>query len=767
MCRSRFLTWTVAFFFLASCHAISTGESNELSAEAVTQLIRSAASGESLSSDSQQAIKQLKQLGLDKHVLPLLKDRANTQEAIRRQLEATRVLQRSEYTESLDTLGQCLSMNPWHSYGQKIEADDYWRLKRALIATIYKLTGDASPVDDASSNEAIAAAIPPTLRYVSARKPAGARQVALPADDPRNNIQIKLHVDKKEWLLGEPVLLHYEAKNLGDEPVLVSFGGDYHTWAGRPLRFKVIVIDEAGNLVDDPNPSRNCRGGFGGGSNLGLGETHWAYVALWRSCAILNPGTYKIRVYHDLGWDGNHYFSKIVATHPPLKSHFAPVLETTLTFREPTEAEARELVARMLDMPKNPDYTMGGRAGSFGDMAALIQRIYLPILLEFIEQGRHECLTAIGAMPYPKATAALIALTKNDEPKVREMAIKELLSRLPHASLFAKRRRWLAERAWRDTHRKPALELGWQLLGNQQRESQLQGSTILSACGLAEDMPRYLEIFDQTIEHYRNDPVEQDSYLRPAQACNSLLGTGDELLERGAAPPATADSPAEGLIMLKAMARDESFRPDGWQKTVASLLQHPIPFVRAVTLDMIPSAEAHRFEDLLIRLLNDKNTPVQAAACHVAAKLELPAAAEPLLKVLQNATNTWLIGDAYDAATKCGVTPDRVTEICIQRLGEPARQLADSSELQRKLFGLLLNILDRKNGGGGESQVDWSATKKLQPRWQKLLESNRPHIAAGGRLTIGKPPVTHELFPHGYHLRLDDGSQWPDWSKIE
>jgi len=763
MCRSRFLTWTVAFFFLASCHAISTGESNELSAEAVTQLIRSAASGESLSPDSQQAIDQLKQLGLDKHVLPLLLDRALTQESVQLQLAATRVLLRCESTEALDALGHCLSINNRWSPA----TDDHWQLKRELIAAIYQLSERTGPVDDTSSKEAIVAAIPPTLRYISARKPAGARQVALPADDPQNHVQLKLHVDKREWLLGEPVLLHYEAKNLGDEPVLVSFGGDSRTWPSRSLRFKVIVIDEAGNLVDDPNPYRDCHGGPGGESNLGLGETHWAYMALWRSCAILNLGTYKIRVYHDLGWDGNDYFSQISATHPPLKPHFAPVLETTLTFREPTEAEARELVARMLDMPKHPDHTMNERAGPFGDMAALNQRFYLPILLDFIEQGRHECLTAIGAMPYPEATAALITLTKHDAPEVRKLATTELLRRLPNAPRSWDQQRWLAKRAWRDTHRKPALELGWQLLGNQQRESQLQGSTILFACGLAEDMPRYLEIFNQAIEHYRNDPVEQNRYLRPSQACSSLLSTGDELLERGAAPPAIADNPAEGLIMLKAMARDESFRPDGWQKTVETLLQHPIPFVRAVTLDRIPSAEAHRFEDLLIRLLNDKNTPVQAAACHVVAKLELPAAAEPLLKVLHNATNTWLISDAHDAATKCGVTPDRVTEICIQRLGEPARQLADSSELQRKLFGLLLNILDRKNGGGGESQVDWSATKELRPRWQKLFESNRAHIAAGGRLTIGKPPVTHELFPRGYHLRLDDGSLWPDWSTIE
>jgi len=257
------------FLLITQSYGAPSGESEELSEDTVAQLIHTAASGNSPTPESQQAIKQLKRLGLAKHIFPLLKDRAIDQESIDRQQAATRVLQRCGYSQSLDALGHCLSGNRWSPYGKEWEAN-HWQLKREWITAIYQMSERTGPIDDTSSNEAIDAAIPPTLRYLSARKPANARQVALPAEDPRNNVEVRLHVDKKEWLLGEPVLLHYEAKNLGDEPVLVSFGGDSRTWPSRSLRFKVIVIDEAGNLVDDPNPSRDCHGGLVGGSNLGV-----------------------------------------------------------------------------------------------------------------------------------------------------------------------------------------------------------------------------------------------------------------------------------------------------------------------------------------------------------------------------------------------------------------------------------------------------------------------------------------------------------------
>jgi len=50
-------------------------------------------------------------------------------------------------------------------------------------------------------------------------------------------------------------------------------------------------------------------------------------------------------------------------------------------------------------------------------------------------------------------------------------------------------------------------------------------------------------------------------------------------------------------MMLKAMGRDESFRPVGWEETITSLLKPPITFVRATAIENLPPAEVDHFHE--------------------------------------------------------------------------------------------------------------------------------------------------------------------------
>jgi len=746
------LTIAMVVWLLEFNHAIAQNDTkgkNLVSPAKIAELLTLAGSDQPEEAKSGQALQNLKKFGLAEHVVPLLSERALDLESIRRQQAAARVLQRGGYTETIDVLGHCLSVNRYTPGDQETEVA-YWQLKRELVKTIYELAGSQCPAADADSNAVLDEIIPPTLRYVSALKPAKARQIGLPKDDPRSDVQIQLHVDKQEWLLGEPVLLHYEVRNLGSEQAEVSFGGDSRTWPARSLRFKVLAIDEAGNVVDDPYPSRMSHGGGGGGSKLQPEDNHWEPIPLWRSCAILRPGVYTIRVYHDLGWDGNNYFSKIESTHPPLIPHFAPVIETTLNFREPTPDEARGVVDRVLNMPRHPNRSLGEHAKPYGDMTALTHPVYLPILRERINQGNHFCVTAIGAMPFPKATETLIQLTSHNEQEVRHLALEQLVNRLPNASSLHKNRRWLAKHSWRDGLQQSAMALGWKLLDRPDDVTRgdiirRRGAKILAACGETADTARYLEVFNEMI-------ASGDK----TGALNELLKAEFMLLERRAISPTPAHLPAEGLMMLKAMNRDETFRPNGWEEAVDSLLKHPHAFVQHNVLATMPHFVADRFQKQLIDMLN---SPRRSQACRQLGNLGIPEAAEPLLDLLRTDTNSLVINVSYRAAAKCGVTLDRLTEICIDRMDEPDRQ--------QTFFTLLLNVLDRKVGGWSASHVDWSVARDLKPRWQKLLDSNREGIKAGERLEVGKPPVTHELFPRGFRLSLDDGSKWPDWSEIE
>jgi len=758
----------VVVCLLPSSHSFAQNNEDrkeQLSSVEIVELVALAGGEQPDDPKSSQALRELKVLGLAKHVVPLLSSHALDLKSIRRQQAAARVLQRGGYAEVIDALGHRLSVDRY-SLGDQETRVAYWQLKREQVKAIYDLSGRPCPVADTDSNTAIDDVIPPMLRYIATLKLANARQIALPDDDPRNDVQVQLHSEKEKWLLGEPILLHYEAKNLGAKQVEVSFGGDSRTWPARSLRFKILAIDEMGNVVDDPYPSRDCHGGWGGGSNLQPGQSHWEPIPLWRSCAILQPGVYTIRVYHDLGWEGGHYYNNIQSAHPPLTPHFAPVVETTLTIREPTPQEAYDVVERVLSMPRHPNRSQGERAKPYGDMASITHPIYLPILREKIDQGNHECLEAIGSIPFPAATKALLELTSHNVQEVRQLAIKQLLRRLPSAPRWWNAQRWLAKQSWHKEFNEHALTLSWKLLEREDRESQMQGARILAACGGAEEMVRFLNIFNQALGRYRSDPIEQDHYPRPAHACGALLTAGFKLLDRGASPPAHASQPAEGLMMLKAMSLDKGFRPVDWEVAIASLLKHPIAFVRATAIQNLPPAVVDHFHELIVERIKDRNPPTIAAACHLVGRLELAAAAEPLLEVLRNTKDEWLIGSAYDAAEKCGVTLDRLTEICINRLDEsfPKKKYSPYGQ-QQKLFTLAIKILDYQRGWGS-SHVDWLSIKELKPRWQKLLEENRERIKAGERLEIGKPPVTHELFPRGFHLKLN-GSRWPNWSEIK
>ncbi len=709
---------------------------------------------------SVQALQDLKDLGLEEHVVPQLSERALDLESIRRQQAAARVLQRGGYPETIDVLGHCLSVNRYTPGGQETKAA-YWQLKRELLKAIYELAERPCPVADTDSGAALDEIIPPTLRYVSSLKSAKARQISLPKDDPRSDVQIRLHVDKQVWLLGEPVLLHYEAKNLGSEQVNVSFGGDSRTWPARSLRFKIIAIDEAGNVIDDPCPSRHCHGGFGGGAKIEPGQSHWEPIPLWRSCSILRPGVYTIRVYHDLGWDGNNYFSRIESTHLPLIPHFAPVVETTLTFREPTPEEAREVVEHVLSMPRHPDRASGERAKPYGDMTTITHPVYLPILREYVDQGNHHCITAIGAMPFPEATEALLELTSHDEQEVRQLALEQLINRLPNADRWFKNRRWLAKQSWSDELKKSAMTLGWKLLERPDDVARREiirskGTKILAACGETADTTRYLEVFNEIIASGDKSGVHSE-----------LLKANFLLHDREAISPTPAYLPAEGLMMLKAMKQDVTFRPDGWEEVIDSLLKHSNFFVQNNALLTLPHFMADRFQEQIIAMLSSRSRAVRLAACSQAGYLRIPTATEPLLDLLRTDTDFFVIGASYHAAAKCGVTLDRLTEICIERMDEPNQKNTSFPNGRRyTFFRLLIKVLDYQ-GGSSASHVDWSVARKLKPRWQELLKSNRERIKAGERLEIGKPPVTHELFPRGFQVGLKGGGSWPDWSKIE
>jgi len=578
--------------------------------------------------------------------------------------------------------------------------------------------------------------------------------LAMEQPTPSKDVKVVLVFDQHSYFLGENILAHYELINTGKTPVVISMVGDYRG-APRALRFKVIATSADGRVVEDPYPQVTCMGGMGGNPTVEPGKTWWESLQLLQYCDFTRPGTYTVHVYHDLGWDPEPNELKNAL---PQGAHLAPIAEGKLTLVMPTPAQAREVLRRMQKLPPDNGGTWGERRKPFADYTVLRQPVYLPLLLPAAERGEKQALDGIASISTPEATRALIRLAGSKHAEIADAALEDLLQRLPSSerSWDEQTRRRLSQRAWRAEMAPAVRTLGWQLLAADDRPHLIHGAAILRSLGTKDDLPRFLQVFDRVLTAMKDDPVEQQAYLRPENACDWLLATGEMLLKRGAAPPATPHTPAEAALFISAVHQRADFRPAGWQQATEKMLQHPIPFIRATTVQRLPLPLEAPFIPLVAHLLHDASPYVQGEACNLAMKAKAPEFGEDLLAVLRTAHNKWVLDAARYAADACGVTTDRWLEVCITRLDEPA--------VTEEMFELLLGIITTENGTGG-AEITPATAATLKQRWQAFLATHRAEIRAGKHYPIAQPPLTADLFPPGYRFYLRGGGQWPPEGK--
>jgi len=579
--------------------------------------------------------------------------------------------------------------------------------------------------------------------------------VAVPADDPRAGAKVELLLDKQEYFLGENVLLHYGVRNIRGKPFDIEMGGDYRG-SPRALRFKVVATGKDGKQVEDPFPAVMNMGGRGGPRTLSPGGEFWVSLPLVRYCDFVEPGVYTVKVYHDLGWDGD-YWDRLTTNALPDGPHIAPIVQTTIKLVMPTSEQARQVVDRMKSLPADPNAIWGRRTCDYQDFTALRQPVYLPIVQKLAQKGEKSGLTAIGAIVTPEATRTLVDLLDHSEPEIASEAMRQLLRRLPdpeydrYAGWATEKR--LSRRSWRDTMKPAVLSKGWDLLLKDDRDSLIRGARIARSLGNKDDFPRVLTALDRVLELKKDDPIEQSSYPRPVHATGDMIRAGWRLIERGVPVPAGVDSPGQAVLFMLAVGRRPDFRPDGWQDRASELLGHSIPYVRAVTLENLPKPPPDSLHDAIERLLDDDHLAVQVAACDLAATTGADRFQTPLLDLLSRSKDQWLLRSAHNAAIACGTPRDRVLEACINRLGEQGTHTT--------FFDLMIGVVETE-GGYGYSQVDWGVAEVLQARWRRFVETNRQRIRASRRFKIAEPPLTPDLFPHGFQFHGRDGTAWPD-----
>jgi hypothetical protein len=230
--------------------------------------------------------------------------------------------------------------------------------------------------------------------------------------------RVILTMDKTEFLLGENVLVHYCFENTSKAPIKISYGGDYRG-SSRHLRFKVTVTAGLSAVMPDPDPSGFSLGGIGGTEELADGGRFCQSLPLMRYARIERAGTYTIRVTHDLG----------------LPAGEAPEGSIAVNLTMPTAAEAETVVAETFALPRDGGNVMGRLSTPFADFSTLRYQVYLSPLLRRAEAADTMAVGAIGSIPTPEATKALVELLRHSNPAVTRAAARTLSARLPDPAL--------------------------------------------------------------------------------------------------------------------------------------------------------------------------------------------------------------------------------------------------------------------------------------------------------------------------------------------
>ena len=362
------------------------------------------------------------------------------------------------------------------------------------------------------------------------------------AEEPKLQIpegaSIRLVPVKKQWFLGENILLHLEVTNNGKQAFDVDSGGDYRggTRAGR---FRVIATNEDGTVQNDPEPTQMRMGGLGGPRKIEPGETWFGNVALIRYRRLAAPGRYTIRVAHDLGWLGENFY---YSSPDPKDLPDDLWAETTIDVVSPNEDDARGVISDMQAM-KDRGAASGEKRGLYPDYGALSYPVYVPLLLELAKSHHPEAVRGIANLVQPAGTSALIELLSvADDPEVRkfnaqqvrkqqdvylrkdetvsEAAARALNRRLPvptdqENSGFKRLedRMDRAKAAWRPEHAAAVRAYATDILRNTKpsglRDDRMEyAARLLEAIGTTEDAPAVLAAFEKTLQLSLSEPLE-------------------------------------------------------------------------------------------------------------------------------------------------------------------------------------------------------------------------------------------------------------------
>jgi hypothetical protein len=465
-----------------------------------------------------------------------------------------------------------------------------------------------------------------------------------------------------------------------------------------------------------------------------------------RYARIDRAGTYTIRVTHDLGL-------------PPGE---VPEGSIAVNLTMPTAAEAERVVAETFALPRDGGNVMGRLSTPFADFSTLRYQVYLSPLLRRAEAADMTPVGAIGSIPTPEATKALVGLLKHANPMVARAAARTLSARLPDPALdgsLAPRspfdnemrdpRSYLINASWRPEFAGDVRAAADRLLSAENTEDLQLGAFMLQAVGVPGDGASLAVTLTRAIENTLTLPFETSGYPRPRGSVRELLRAADSLVGRGYSPVTPGDTP--GGIALWLVSIGHGSRPARWEDDVARALAHPIPYIRELAMDRLSSDVPATLLTGIGRNLESASPDVQIAACSLIDRTNLASLRPQVTEALRNATEEWALRQCGETLWKLGAKFERV-EILASRLTEPA--VADL------VLDHLLSLLDY-GGAATIRAVPAEAAQALSGRWRVFLTSRRADIEADRKISLDAADVTPDLVPVGMKLHRTGKPQWP------
>ena len=449
------------------------------------------------------------------------------------------------------------------------------------------------------------------------------------SQDTEPMVKTFIEFENRSYTIGENISLKFCVTNISDHPVKINHGGDYRG-TPRPLRFKVVAVDELGRIATEPYPSiiqGRCKGGIGGERELKPGETEKIHLPLGLYCHFVRGGTYTVRVYHDLGLDGEHW-ATLADSKLPESSRSAPIAQASIHVVSPSSESAGQVVEKMAQhLRQHPTATSYWEDGI--DFSTLRLPIYSSHLLKLYRDQidtydspssraiAWEIVSALEEIIAPESTEVLIEMLgtarnfdKDPSPSaisVHRSVVRALMARIPGEL----QRGWivgwkdaseLQAQSWRDAHREQLLEAAEPLLRTPYdfpRSAQIRADAcrLFYRLGTFEDYPRLKKHCNWI---WDSGPSGHDAAIGYTAAAWSMIGeyaASAELSEVQRLVGYQTNDP-DPLVICKLMAERKDFRGRHWAQDLEDLLNNMSPHVCLAATRAIPSdALTDEFDD--------------------------------------------------------------------------------------------------------------------------------------------------------------------------